>query len=630
MITLPRLDFTAIGQTRQALKQQAWIVLAAVAVLFTNLGVPALWDDDEPRNAQCAREMLDRGDWIVPTFNQELRTDKPVLLYWLMFGAYTVLGPTELAARCSSAIFAVGTSLVTYHLGRRLFRAEVGFWAGLMVATSLMFVVDGRAATPDSTLVFFTTLSMWLFVGVADAVAKDRPEDNFPLPWRERAGVRGDRHEKSEGYSSADPKAPPAAAGYGFPSMYAAMGAAVLAKGPVGVVLPGAVLALHSVCRIRHREVENSRASIAQSAPASWRVAARQWCQPRLWLKACWSLRPLTAIVVLAAIVLPWYVCVGIKTEGQWLAGFLGKHNFQRFLSPMETHRGPVVYYIPAILVGFFPWSVLLPLALLDLFRQLRHGRVWKSGYQFVLCWTAVYVGFFSFAATKLPSYVLPAYPALALMTAAFLVRWVDGQADVRRCWMQLSWVTIGMVGVGLLIGLPIAAYYLLPGEESLGLLGLILLAGAGAGLTLLARQQRRLAAATLAATAVAFATAAFGIASVQVSRYHNNMAMVEYLRRHTPEGFQLSTFRYNTPSLVYYANRRVTHCDDAGEVREFFEQSPQPFLVTYADRLEELKGCLPADSVELLRQRRFLRPGELVLIGRATGVARSNLQTMR
>jgi 4-amino-4-deoxy-L-arabinose transferase-like glycosyltransferase len=152
----------------QAVRHQLWIALAAGIVLFTNLGVPTLWDEDEPKNAECAREMLARGDFVVPTFNEELRTDKPILLYWLMIGAYHVFGVTEFAARFWSALFGMGTGLATYHLGRLLFSAEVGLWSGLVLCTALMFDAVARAATPDSTLIFFTTLSLLAFVqGVA-------------------------------------------------------------------------------------------------------------------------------------------------------------------------------------------------------------------------------------------------------------------------------------------------------------------------------------------------------------------------------------------------------------------------------------------------------------------------------
>ena len=146
------------------LRHQAWIILVAGVVFFAGLGRPRLWDDDETKNARCAQEMLVRGDWVVPTFNFRLRPDKPALFYWLAMISYQLLGTTELAARFPSALLAVGTSLATYHLGRRLFRPEVGLWAGLAMATNLMFATIGRAATPDSTLIFCTTIALLAFV----------------------------------------------------------------------------------------------------------------------------------------------------------------------------------------------------------------------------------------------------------------------------------------------------------------------------------------------------------------------------------------------------------------------------------------------------------------------------------
>ncbi len=122
----------------QQLRHQLWIVAAAAVVLFTNLGAVALWDEDEPLYASCAREMLQRGDWVVPTFNGEIFPEKPPLMFWLMMGSFQLFGVTEFAARVWSAVLGVGTALLTYHLGRLLFRAEVGLWAGLIVVTSII------------------------------------------------------------------------------------------------------------------------------------------------------------------------------------------------------------------------------------------------------------------------------------------------------------------------------------------------------------------------------------------------------------------------------------------------------------------------------------------------------------
>ena len=68
-----------------------------------NLGAPSLWDIDEGHNAEAAREMLDSGNWLVPTFNFQLRDHKPPLLYWLQIAGYEWFGVNEFAARLPSA-----------------------------------------------------------------------------------------------------------------------------------------------------------------------------------------------------------------------------------------------------------------------------------------------------------------------------------------------------------------------------------------------------------------------------------------------------------------------------------------------------------------------------------------------
>src|SRR4051812_26191041 len=105
-----------------------WLLLLAVGGLLTfpNLGATSLWDMDEGVNAECGREMLEAGTLIVPTFNWELRTAKPVLTYWLQRPAYVWFGVSEWSARLPSALCGLGTVLVTYELGRRMFGATTG------------------------------------------------------------------------------------------------------------------------------------------------------------------------------------------------------------------------------------------------------------------------------------------------------------------------------------------------------------------------------------------------------------------------------------------------------------------------------------------------------------------------
>ena len=555
------------------IRHQMWIFLAAVTVFFTNLGAPALWDEDEPKNAECAREMLARGDWVVPTFNEQLLYDKPVLLYWLMISAYKTFGVNEFAARFWSALLAVGTSLATYHLGRILFRPRVGLWAGLCMTSCVMFTVAGRAATPDSTLIFCTTLTMLAFVratwGASPTLAgADQLRDFVPKSW------------------------------LGWAIVYAAMGLGVLAKGPVAIVLPGSILGLYLLC-VRYA------AESAYQAHEGYLASFARRFSPYAALKVLWNMRPFTALAVVGAVALPWYVLVGLRTDWDWPAGFLGTHNVGRFLKPMEGHRGPIIYYVPAILIGFFPWSMFLLPTLIELAKRIRNRHDWPS-YLLVACWAGFYVGFFSLARTKLPSYVLPAYPALALMTAVCIDHWISSPQSIRR-WMRYAILGgITSVGLAFAVGFPIAAAFVLPGEGAIGLVGVPLLVGGGAALYLFRRNRPQFAVIAVAVAAVGFVVGLFGFAAVRASRYQNSAPLIALIRQVDPGPVHLATFDYNAPSLVFYAQQRVNQFYAEHEVQRFFETSNNAYLITRAELLDDLKAALPADVQEIVRQARF------------------------
>src|SRR5438094_5470040 len=114
------------------------LLLTGASLFLINLGGPTLWDLDEGRNATAAYEMMEAHNWIVPTFNGELRVDKPALLYWLQILAYRLFGINEFAARLPSALAALLTLLVCYELARGMFNAQAGLLAGLIAATSPM------------------------------------------------------------------------------------------------------------------------------------------------------------------------------------------------------------------------------------------------------------------------------------------------------------------------------------------------------------------------------------------------------------------------------------------------------------------------------------------------------------
>lgn len=592
---------------RQQLRHQACIALAATVVFFTNLGATRLWDMDEALHAACAREMFQRGDWVVPCFNGNWFFDKPPLMFWCMISGFECFGVTEFAARFWSALFGIGTALLTYHLGRLLFRAEVGLWAGLITASTIIFTVSARAATVDSALVFLTTAAILAFV--AGGMRK----------W-----AAAETHGSAiEGSSSAVPAYLPNS-WRTFALVYAFLGVAVLAKGPVGVVLPVAMLGMF-LAIMNHRQSRESQPAFdaGEISPATshfgkaaaWLKAMLRPLGPRNLCRSAWQLRPLTAILVILAVALPWYIMVGLRTDGQWLKEFFFKHNLQRALHPFEAHSGPIYYYLFAILVGFFPWSVFFGPSFANIVRRMRGDHAWKDGYILIACWIGVFVVFWSLITTKLPHYVLPAYPALALLTACFVDRWLTEPDSLTRWWLRNAWISTILVGVGMMIALPFVAARYLPGEGWLGLVGLVPLIGGAACWWWTAHERHRRAAIGFAVTSVAFLTAMFGFAVLRVDRYQNAGDLLAAIERDSPNPPDLISYRFQRESFVYYAGRAIPHCQDGARLGELIAQSQRPYIITDDRHVAEIDRDFQGRFSVLVRLPKFLKKGEVVVL---------------
>jgi 4-amino-4-deoxy-L-arabinose transferase-like glycosyltransferase len=653
-------------------RHQLLLGLMAVVIFFTNLGGYALFDEDEPKNAVCGREMFERNDWLVPTFNGGLRTDKPILIYWLMQVSFRIFGVSEFAARFGSALLAIGTTLLTYHLGRKLYSPDVGLLAGMIVCTSLMFSAIGRSVTPDSVLIFCLTLAFTSYVwavasrrgghfsgetsgGGLSFVPDDdeRPRlsistniDSLGLPQRTVDPADASAASKaSQSHSVAlDKLCTAAAAQSSKPSiaptvwtellptswqtslpMYAAMSLAILAKGPIGVLLPCTIIGLLLLVTRRGNELANG--TLAAPSGPWWRrtlVTIMQVMRPAHIVTTSLAMRVFLGAAVVLVIALPWYVVVGIKTDGAWLRGFLGDHNVGRFLGPKENHSGPIFYYVIALLMGCFPWSVFLPVGIMRLRQRLMRGDPWSDSDRFVACWAGVWFVFFSLASTKLPNYVLPMYPALALISARYLYGWQlapmnMGAATFRNCCRVLA-----VVGVVLMIVAPIAASLLLPGDEWLFLIGAVPLLGATLAYVAAQREQRPRAIRILATSAFAFVLLMVAIAPSRIGLHQDSPKLAEAARHAAGStDIKLATFNYFSPNLVFYAGQPIQRLRQADEIAQFFEQHPRGFLVTRSDKLNRLTEAMEHTPLqEVTRHRSFLRNHDLVLLGRPEIVA--------
>ena len=136
------------------------LVLGLLLLLVGNWILP-ITDRDEARFSEASREMLQRGDYVVPWFNGNWRLDKPALIYWCQSTSYRLLGANEFAARLPSALFTTATALLLVGWGRKIADKETGFLAGAMFIMAGHVAVIGRVATADMAMVFFFTLSVW-------------------------------------------------------------------------------------------------------------------------------------------------------------------------------------------------------------------------------------------------------------------------------------------------------------------------------------------------------------------------------------------------------------------------------------------------------------------------------------
>ncbi len=346
------------------------IVALALTLNLAGNGRTGLWDRDEPRYATCTREMIGRGDWLRPTFNDQPRYHKPVLIYWLMRGGVALGGDNPFGARLVSALAGVGTVLLTWGLGRSLFGPNAGRLAAGMLATAPIVVVESKLATTDATLAFFVVAGMACL-------------------WRLS-------------------KSPSAWVAAGF---WTSMALATLTKGPIGLAL------------------------VAAAGGVSW-----WWGGPALcWSRLRWQWGPALFVLLTA----PWYVAIGLASRGEFYRFAMGAQGLGRLTGGVEQHGAPPGYYAALSAVLFYPWSALLPAAILGAWSR----RKLRPEFGFLLGWTVGPWLLLETVPTKLIHYYLPAFPACALL-AAWLVGAVAAEGASLRRW------PLGRLAFGLLAGL--------------------------------------------------------------------------------------------------------------------------------------------------------------------------------
>lgn len=613
------------------MRETLWhvIILLGVAtvVYFFNLGETQLWDRDEPRNAGCAAEMLAQGQWVVPMFNDELRHQKPVLLYWLIMSAYSIFGVSEFAARFWSAALATGTTFATYVLARRLLGSKIAIYAAIALSTSLMFDVAARAATPDSVLIFCGTMALMIYI-----IGTFARKNGVLQLFRENVWFPQGR--------------------WYVAGMYLMLGLGVLAKGPVGFLLPMAMIGLFMLIQTLPQLSSDSgldgRGSVSRFFVDCFRIF-----HPAHFLKTLWAMRPVSGALIVSVIALPWYIMVDQRTEGDFTRlFFLGEH-FGRATESLENHAGGIWFYPVAILVGFFPWSVFWGPVAIGL---LRNGRssfdspssgIWDARVSacLMLCWVGVQVVAFTIAQTKLPSYVTPCYPALAVLTATYLCNFSQGRSTVDQRWFVAALGGLILAGLLVVIGGEWATSKYLPSQVWLATLGVIPILGGAILFYAMFSNRHQWIAPVFSIMALFFCVGLFGYGTVSVGKEQTSRVVLDAIEKDVA----VASFGGLESSWVFYARRPiyelsleplgVAASNDVSwlERKGFWEVKARPSLeqflscyptgavLTTEDYQAELEKRLPEEYVVLKSTDYFLKNNRIVLLGpQARGASES------
>ncbi|KVG32925.1 glycosyltransferase family 39 protein [Burkholderia diffusa] len=328
------------------------LLLVALAIVwFAPLGLRHLIPSDEGRYAEMAREMFVTGDWITPRYNGYKYFEKPPLQTWLNALTFAWFGIGEWQARFYTGLASFAGVLLVGFTGARLFNPLSGFLAAVVLACSPYWNLMGHFNALDMGLAF------WMALSLCSLLLAQRP---------------GLQAGATRGWMWA---------------CWAAMAFAVLSKGLVGLILPGAVLVLYT-------------------------LIARDWA---LWKR----LYLVSGLVIFFAIVTPWFLLVQQRNP-EFFNFFFIVQQFRRYLTPEQNRPGPLYYFVPVLLVGFLPW---LSVAWQSIRHAVRMPRQ-PNGFSpmlVLLIWSAFIFLFFSASHSKLISYVLPVAPALALMIGAYL-----------------------------------------------------------------------------------------------------------------------------------------------------------------------------------------------------------------
>ena len=367
------------GRDEAALKDILLLLAIFGVPFFQTLGRFPLIDPDEGRYAEIPREMLERCDFITPLLNYVKYFEKPPLHYWLNALSMSAFGQNEFAARFPGALMGLLAVILTYHLGRKLFDRRTGLLSAIILGTCTGFLVQARLNITDMTLTCTLSAALGFFIVAA----------------------RGGEQRKAVYYHLA----------------YVCAALAVLAKGLIGIVFPGAIVFFYL-------------------------LLARRWSLLR-------EMRLATGIPLFLLVAAPWFILVSLRNPEFARFFFIHEH-FERFTSKVHGRYQPAWFFIPVLLGTMLPWSFLIPAAVRGAWRDRRSEE--GNARLYLVIWAAFIFLFFSKSDSKLIPYILPVFPALAVLLGHAFSSILDNEFKPLRLQASLAGGVLCLLGTGLVL----------------------------------------------------------------------------------------------------------------------------------------------------------------------------------
>ncbi len=510
-------------------------------IYFSLTTASTLWDRDEPRFSRATVEMVESGNYLYPTFNENLRPDKPILIYWLMSIPVRLFGPSEFSCRMIAPLATISAGLMTAWAAALLAGPVAGVLALAFLALSPLMAVSGTAATTDALLLMCITGAICSFL----------------LSWRK---------------------------GFHFRHailMTLALAAALLTKGPVGLAVPLLVI------------------------PVSLFVLGRGALRPLPYLG--WLL---VSVLIASALFLAWGIPANQATGGEFFAKGIGHHVVNRSLKPLESHGGTSFLffftYLPVIVFAFFPWTLYLPAA----FTKTASAPELSTGIpsrRLILCWALPVIILMSTVATKLPHYILPAFPALAIAAAIGATRLRLAYPSRRPLTpaARTGLVLFIFVGSALGLALTVTPWFLPVFGLRVPATGLGLLVGAitFVGARFFIKGRHNDAVATLIVGMMLFMLAAALFLLPAIERFKIAPRLADRIETLTAPSVPVSTCGFGEPTLNFYLNRGPLEPLTEDDLAHWVSRRNPGLLVITQSKLKKHKDLFRRDNLRIADQ---------------------------